>query len=275
MLGLRGVQKGKRVNFGVCQLCRQLGQLRKSHFLPAALWRGARDRTLANPNPVVVTKRASMTTSKQLQQYLLCERCEARFDQNGERYALSWIRPTGIAKKEFPLLDRLNLALEYWSFPGVHVYSGKQIGIETEKFAYFALSILWRASVDAWRFPDGRSSKQAELGSFDLPIRKFLLSEGSFPRGIVVVLTVCTDVESRGTFYPPALRKDGPFPAYGLLTQGVHFDILLADGGSPALQDICCVGSAQKLIFSRDRSVDAFESFSYLAATSRPAANLR
>jgi hypothetical protein len=215
-----------------------------------------------------------MTTSKQLQQYLLCEHCEARFDQNGERYALSWIRPMGIAQKEFPLLDRLSVALEYSSFPGVHVYSGEQVGLETEKFAYFALSILWRASIRSWRLPDGRSYQQAELGNFESPIRKFLLSEASFPNGVVVILTVCTDLESRGAFYPPTLRNGETFPIYGLLTQGIHFDIVFADRVSPELRGICCVGSAQKLIFARDRSAEAFASFSYLAATSRPAANL-
>src|SRR6266849_165054 len=80
---------------GQCKLCLQNRELRKSHFMPAALWAGARDRSLKNPNPVVMTATVSKTSSNQLWTRLLCSACEDRFNRNGERYVLSWLRPRG------------------------------------------------------------------------------------------------------------------------------------------------------------------------------------
>ena len=113
----------------------------------------------------------------------------------------------GIADGEFPLLDRVKLALPIQRTSTLNAYAGDRIGIDTEKFGYFALSILWRAAVQRWRLPDGRLTQQIAIGELEDQIRKYLLSEADFPQNVVVLLTICLDAESRGTFYPPALRR--------------------------------------------------------------------
>src|SRR5205809_6823010 len=95
-----------------CRLCLHSRKLLRSHFLPAALWAGAREsRLLVNTNPVVMTRRISITTSKQMRARLLCKTCEHLFNKQGERYVLSWLAPKAITRGGFPLLDRLRLSV--------------------------------------------------------------------------------------------------------------------------------------------------------------------
>lgn len=243
--------------------------------MPAALWAGARDPSVKNPNPVVMTATVSMTSSNQLWARLLCSDCEDRFNKNGEHYVLSWLRPKSIPRGEFPLADRLKLAPTIHSTPTLQAYDGGRIGVDTEKFAYFALSILWRASVRRWRMPDGRLTTQIAIGDLEEQIRRYLLWEADLPADLAVVLTVCVDSESRATFYPPAVRRNGAVPSYGLLVQGLRFDIATGSNISDEVRSICCVRSAHHVIFSRDCREDTFRSFSTLASTSRPVATLR
>ncbi len=263
------------VKMGRCKLCLRESELRNSHLLPAALWIGARDPRLKNPNPVVMTRTISKTTSSQLVTRLLCSTCEDRFNKNGERYVLSWLSPKKAADGAFPLLDRLTVALPTHNSSNLNVYAADRMGIDTDKFGYFALSILWRAAVHRWRMPDARFTQKIELGEFEEPLRKYLLSERELPAEFVLIFTVCCDQESRQTLFPPALRQNAVFRSYGLLVQGVHFNIVIGHALPPDLQNLCCMKSAQRPIFLRDCREDTFQAFSAVASTSRPAPSLR
>ncbi|HZO80975.1 MAG TPA: hypothetical protein VFB33_04710 [Candidatus Binataceae bacterium] len=249
--------------------------MRKSHFLPAALWLGVRDPGLKNPNPVVMTRTISKTSSSQLVNRLLCSDCEDRFNKNGERYVLSWLSPKKAAQGSFPLLERLGLALPVRSSPMLNAYEADRAGIDTAKFGYFALSVLWRAAVQRWRMPDGTLTQKIELGELEKPLRRYLISDEDLPCEFVLILTVCSDRESRQTIYPPAARRDATFPAYGMLLLGVHFNIIIGRDLPRDLRDLCCMRSQQRPIFLRDCYDDTFRGFSTLASTSRPVANLR
>jgi hypothetical protein len=41
------------------------------------------------------------------------------------------------------LLEKLNVALHYAKEPNLVAYSGSAIGIDTDKLAYFAISMVW------------------------------------------------------------------------------------------------------------------------------------
>ncbi len=73
---------------GECSLCRLCRPLVKSHLLPAALYRYVRVSDRKNANPILVTSKIHRTTSAQIQQILLCEHCEDRFNKRGERWVL-------------------------------------------------------------------------------------------------------------------------------------------------------------------------------------------
>jgi hypothetical protein len=66
----------------------------------------------------------------------------------------------------------LRLALAIRSTATLTAYSGNRIGIDTERFGYFALSILWRATVYRWRLPDGRLTQKIAIGELEERIRE-------------------------------------------------------------------------------------------------------
>jgi hypothetical protein len=68
--------------------------------------------------------------------------------------------------------------------------------ITPERFAYFALSLVWRAS-HGWPLPDGTRTTPLDLGEYAEPIRLYLLGEAPFPNHTYVALTACTDEKSR------------------------------------------------------------------------------
>lgn len=141
---------------GQCKLCLEARDLRLSHFLPSALWKGARTPGRKNANPVIVTRRNSQITSMEMKAFLLCGECEERLNNNGEREALRWIAPKAISRGHFPIGDRLKLVLPRWTMKAVNGYCGAAVGVGMEKLAYFAVSIiLWRAAVHRWNLPDG------------------------------------------------------------------------------------------------------------------------
>jgi len=85
----------------LCKLCKKDRDLRESHFLPAAVYAQLRDGDRQNPNPVLVTSRISLTTSRQITGRVLCAECEDRFSKLGEAWVLAnMARPEGFRIQE-------------------------------------------------------------------------------------------------------------------------------------------------------------------------------
>lgn len=74
---------------GQCALCQQPRELRRSHFLPAALYRLVRAANKPKPEPILTTAAGQQHTSHQAWQHLLCCDCEGKFNRNGENWVLS------------------------------------------------------------------------------------------------------------------------------------------------------------------------------------------
>ncbi len=88
---------------GVCRLCLETKLLRKSHFIPAALYHKHR-------KPSYATRKLSGpldSKAKHIRAHLLCADCEQRFEQGGESEVLHWVNPKG----SFRLHERLSIAL--------------------------------------------------------------------------------------------------------------------------------------------------------------------
>ena len=71
---------------GRCRLCQLKKTLRNSHLLPASLYKQFRDPSRDNPNSVVVKAGRAYQTSRQIQDYLLCDKCEDLFSKHGEAW---------------------------------------------------------------------------------------------------------------------------------------------------------------------------------------------
>jgi hypothetical protein len=155
-------------NVGACGLCRKVGELRDSHLLPAAVYELARDPARTNPNPVMVTGGRAFTTSRQVKAPFLCDDCEQRFSDRGERYVLGQCaRPDGFKLRELlegsvPLADERQFRL----------YDvAALLGGHADEHLYFGASVFWRASARAW--------SPFSLGDiYDEQFRLYLLGRG-------------------------------------------------------------------------------------------------
>jgi hypothetical protein len=255
---------------GICKLCLQQKQIRRSHYLGAFLYRLSRQPGKGNPNPIVMTRNVAVPTSNQMRDYLLCDECERRFSEHGE----NWIARHVYNGRAFPLLDRLNVAVPLYATPRLQIFSGTDVGIDTGRLAYFALSLVWRASVHQWLMPDGRTTS-IDLGVYQEPIRRFLLGETEFPSHVVIVATACTDLVSQGTVFPPSAVLENPLTVFSCLVRGIGFRVLVGSDLPPEIRETCCLASAKKLIFAADNADKSAHAWSHLFSTAVPSRSLR
>jgi len=183
-------------DLAACGLCSELRELRDSHFMPAALYPKNKKKALA-------TRTETILDPDQIQERFLCEECEQRFNRNGESEVLRWIAPkakTGAS----PLQEALRKT-PAWTHPSddLTCHLSASLGISPEKFAYFALSLVWRAAAHAWPVQDGSLTTPLDLADFAEPVRQFLLGKASFPSHTLIMLTVCSDERSQEYWMPP------------------------------------------------------------------------
>jgi len=256
-----------------CKLCGQVRELVQTHLLASGFYGLLRDRNpeATNCNPIVISRKVAIHTSRQVADYVLCAECDQRLATYGEEWALQQVD----RGSRFPLLERLNLALpiSYLSGPGVQSYSGRDAGIDTAMLAHFALSVIWRASVHAWPISSTETTS-ISLGSYAEPMRKYLSGDAGFPEDVVVMATVCTDLASRDGCYVPCLVKGSAHVAYAFLVRGLYIRVFTARDLTPDYRGLCCFKSPEKLMFVRDCSKEALDTWSNLLKTSRPVGEL-
>lgn len=81
---------------GRCGLCLSEALLHDGHLLPASVYKLSRERASKNPNPIVMTKRGAVPTSRQVSAHFLCGDCEDRLSKGGETYVVAQCaRPEG------------------------------------------------------------------------------------------------------------------------------------------------------------------------------------
>lgn len=226
-----------------CPLCQQdtdVAQLRKSHFIPAALYRPK------NGSLRYGTRSASGKLTKHIKDFLLCSDCEQLLDQNGESEVLLHIAPK--KGKSFPLSEKLRLALPRESMPDFDRFAGNDIGLDMDKFAYFALSVVWRAAVHDWLMPDGVLLPRMAIGDFEPPIREYLLGTGRFPPDTAVIVIVCSDVEARRVWTTPTVNVEANCVNFRFLARGVFFRVMMGYQLPSYFRERCCT-SPRKCLF--------------------------
>lgn len=250
---------------GNCKLCLMQKDLQDSHLLPAAMYKYIRVPLKRNPNPVIVGRKVTATSSRQVTDYLLCAECEELFNKNGEGETLRWVWNG----KNFPLGDRLAVAHQHYTFKEFLAFSGTAVGIDTIKLGYFAVSVVWRAAVHQWDTPFGGKTTALNLGALEEPIRQYLHGDAPLPNDVVIVVTSCTDSASGGSFYVPSRVPQVPITCFGMLTLGVYFRVFVGPNIPTNIRDLCCVRSPQRFIFQRDCSEKTFEAFAQIMTTSK------
>jgi hypothetical protein len=253
--------------YGMCPLCLRSAKLCKSHYLGRVLHNLSRD---GKDHPVIMTPKLVKATPSQMWAHLLCSDCEQRFNERGEKPVIALFN----GPKDFPLLNRMNVAMPIKEEPTVVTYSGIAMGIETEPLAYYALSVIWKGSVHEWITLKGQKSS-VNLRKYQEPIRQHLLDQAGFPEGVHVVVTACTDFGSQGMTFAPSGMAGTMFPMYSLLVRGIWFHVFTADGSPRGVDGLCCVRSVRKKLFKADCTKPFLESGGHILSTAIVHENLR
>jgi len=254
---------------GCCPLCtEEVKELQESHYISAGVYRIAgRDC-----HPVVMTPEIFLSTSKQLKDYLLCSDCEQLLSKKGEDYVIPLLWRGG---NNFPLQDLLKSTKPLgFGRNGSLVFSGPIVGIETDKLAYFALSMFWKASVHSWKTLNGQVVSSS-LRSHEEAVRKFLSGESGFPSGILIKVSVCSDPLSQGVVFPPHEWTNEIYTGYEMTLLGVCFTMVVDVKPGAIDWELCCVNSSDRIIFFEDCSETSRNHYQDLRKNARIAKNLK
>ena len=223
----------------LCQLTKPFGDFRKSHFIPASLYHSGKKGLQYG------TWSGTGRLEREIKDLLLCSTCESVLDHGGESYVLSQIAAK--VTKEFPLHKKLSLALPRESHPDVSRFSGDDLGMDMEKFAHFALGVVWRATVHDWTMPDGMILPRQAIGDFEPPIRSFLMG-GKFPLDTSVIVIVCSDEQSRRIWTTPTILVEANCLNFLFLARGVSFRVMMGYQMLEEFREMSCI-SPRKCLF--------------------------
>ena len=136
--------------------------------------------------PIVMTAKFAMPTSRQLQHRLLCRACEDVLNKGGE----NWLLPLlATIDKKFPLLDIIERVKPDAVDGDLRTYAAsRNPGIEIDKLIHFAMGIFWKASIHSWKSDEKTS--QIDFGPYGERVRSFLLGKTAFPKNMGLVLSV-------------------------------------------------------------------------------------
>lgn len=229
---------------GICKLCLETKPLQKSHFIPAALYPQARKPSFARRNSQIIQVGIK---NKHIQDYVLCRDCEQRFDRSGESEVLYWI---SAKSKTFRLGARLAVALprDYNPHDSSSRFSGEDIGVDMDKFAYFAISVVWRGAIHDWVLPDGTLRAHDALGDFVEPMRMYLLAQAPLPPDTSVIVLVGSDDDSRKFWTLPEAHVEADCLNFRFLTFGVLFRVMMGYQQWPYFRENSCT-SPRKCLF--------------------------
>jgi hypothetical protein len=202
---------------GKCKLCLKDGvQLLLSHLMSRKLYYSGKKRL------EFISLIESGFDPAELKAPLLCRDCEARFSVNGEQEVLKHVAPKHVLKS-FPLGDLMRVGLARDNDPSAPRFDARDFKIDTEKFSYFALSIVWRRTIHEW----SPAIPRWELGQFAEDMRRYLLRETPFPSNIAVIVMVCSDSASRRMWTVPYQFVEAGCLNFAFDVRGIRFRVMM------------------------------------------------
>jgi hypothetical protein len=233
---------------GQCRLCLQDAvNLSVSHFISAAILKILRDDGQKNPNPWLLTKRASVQTSWQMKAPLLCGDCEDRFSKNGETWVIGHcLRRDG----SFPLASVLASRTPdvFSNTTTTKLYFASKIPeINVSALAYFAASMFWRGSIHPWN-SDG--SVPVKLGPFQEQFRQYLLGIRPFPMDCTLSVVVREGKEIDRLTWIPYGQRVGKIHIYKFPMPGLAFSLIVSKNIPTTYREKCFVHGHENPIVS-------------------------
>lgn len=194
---------------GVCALCHKHGDLQNSHLIPAWSYRRICEVDASNPKaPIHISGGTAALTNRQTTKHLLCARCERLFSKSEDHLA-RLTKPDNDQIMLFKHVTRLDTPRKVLALLN-RVEDGDHL-------AYFAASVVWRASV---------MTSSCRLGPYESTFRQYLLGEAQFPREAsisVALLEKSPTVDARGWVSEPSSSRVNIGWLHGFLLAGLAF----------------------------------------------------
>jgi len=174
--------------------------------------------------------------------HFLCAACEERFSQNGEEYIAGQCARQG---GQFPLRQLLATAPIVHKDSQFGVYDvGSVLGIDVEKFLYFAASVFWRAAAKCWTW-HGEPIRLISLGpTYQEQFRLYLFGQGMWPPNArLYIHASCDNPIDSTTVFPCSTRVELAW-RYKFCIPGILF-ILFLGGTVPRNHDEYALNSTK------------------------------
>ena len=154
----------------------------------------------------------------------------------------------------------MKVALARDNDPSAPRFFGPDFGLDMDKFAYFALSVVWRLCAAQWPIHDGTFTKERDLGDFQERMRKYLLGEIPFPSDMAVIVMVCSDLASRQRFFVPEDFMEAGCINLRFLARGVFFRVMFGNI-PPDFRLVCCTAGLRSIFYAdcERRTMEGFQ----------------
>ena len=176
-----------------------------------------------------------MSSGRELKHPLLCKECDGALSRDGEDWTLPLL---ATIDGKFPFYDILTRVPPDVDEPDVKGYAAsRNPDIDVHKLTHFALGVFWKGSVHSWS--GRRNEPQIELGPYGEEIRRFLRSEGGFPRYAALTVGIT----------PPPVKDIAFCQPYLGSKSNCHFFMFYAPGIALALSVGKRIGDAKANCF--------------------------
>jgi hypothetical protein len=229
---------------GECGLCGNVGDLRESHLMPAAVYKLIRDPIY--PNPVIVSQKSSFSGAHQVAAHFLDEDCEQRFARHEGYVVPQCVQVDG----GFKLRELLQTASPSYVYSDSKAYDVQSLlGEKIEHYLYFAASIIWRASARQWKNKNEEIVKISLGSMYDQQFRLYLLDRGTFPKNSRLLISVSEDSSlHRQIIFPYTNKIDGVF-RHDFYIPGIRFTLLLGNHAPIKFDAVSLNGNKRQLMW--------------------------
>jgi hypothetical protein len=235
----------------ICPGCKIETTVLRSHLIPQAVY--AYFRSSDGSSPVRVGDDVVMHTDRQIQDYLLCERCEDLLNKGGE----NWVNPKlATIEKTFPLYELVMKSYPaYEDQHGGIYYTSTNSNLDVEKLTHFALGIFWKAAVHSWS--GSKTEPMINLGKYADMIRTWLRSESDFPDDVTLTVTLAKPETALIFVQQPVEIPGMPWKRYRFCVPGAIFSLNVGPEIENRMREICFHQVLEHPIFVSDEVMAA------------------
>jgi hypothetical protein len=230
---------------GVCKLCLQTKDLANSHFIPSALYKPLHASELPVGEPMMLTHKRIIQSSRQITAHAFCHDCEQMFNRGGE----AWLLDKLATLTNFPLRDMVMRGTPAIDEQDFKAYCCSQIPtVDFSKIVHLALGIFWKSSVRIWNMIDG-PAQRISLGPYEERARRYLIGVEPFPVNMSLITYLDANTPPFLAAIPPRRFQADGFHLFVLYINGLQCSLCVGKGIPYEYRVTCLASTVEHPIF--------------------------